>query len=91
MPKSPRMTDPAPPEGLPDGIENGLRHRHQCEMVTALAGLQSAHHWLRWDVGRSRILSVGVCRVCGECDRTTVQACADTDCQAHPICQRPYR
>ncbi len=82
---------PEAPEEPPDDIDYGLRHGHECDVVTALAGLQSAHHWLRWDVGRSRILSVGVCRVCGESDRQSVQECTDADCRTHRICQRPYR
>ncbi len=74
-----------------DATLRGLRHRHECDVVTALSGLQSAHHWLHWDIGKSRILSVGVCRVCGEPDRQSVQDCSDADCHAHRICQRPYR
>jgi hypothetical protein len=82
---------PQAPEEPTDDNPRGLRHLHESEVVTGLAALQSAHHWLHWDVGRSRILSVGVCRICGEPDRQSVQECTDADCHAHRICQRPYR
>ncbi len=82
---------PQAPEQTPGDNSLGLTHRHEYDVVTSLPALHSAHHWLRWDVGRSRILSVGVCRTCGEADRESVQACTDADCQAHRICQRPYR
>lgn len=87
------MPEPPPQaaEEPSDDNARGLRHRHECDVVTALAALQSAHHWMRWDVGRSRILSVAVCRVCGEPDRQSVQECRDAACGAHKICRRPYR
>lgn len=87
MPERPSQ----PPEEPTDDIGHTLRHLHEWDVVTTVAGLQSAHHWLHWDVGRSRILSVGVCRVCAEADRQSVQECTDADCRVHRICQRPYR
>ena len=87
------MTEQAPPptEGPADSSHHSLMHHHECDIVTALPRLQSIHDSLRWDVGKSRIVSVGVCRICGEPDRESVQECSDVDCHAHRICQRPYR
>ncbi len=70
--------------------EGGLRHRHEHEVVTSLRALQAAHHWLRWDTDKSRILSVEACGTCGERDRQTVRECVAPDCQEHRICQRPF-
>jgi len=68
----------------------GIRHTHVWEVVTARAALQTAHDRLRWDVNRSRILSVNACTVCGELDRASVVECALSSCTAHRICERPY-
>ena len=82
---------PPPAEGVPDRRGDSLMHRHECDVVTALPRLQSLHDSLRWDVSKSRIVSVAVCRICGEPDRQSVQECSDAGCGAHRICQRPYR
>jgi hypothetical protein len=42
------------------------------------------------ELGRSRIVSVRVCGMCGEHDRESVQLRAESDCKSHPICRRPY-
>ena len=87
------MTDQSPPptEKATDEADQGLIHRHEWEVVTALPRLQSVHDTLRWDVSKSRILSTAICRICGEPDRRSVTECSDTDCRAHRICIRPYR
>ena len=75
----------------PGDADHGIIHRHEWEALTALPRLQSLHDTLRWDVSKSRIISAGVCRVCGEPDRRSVTECSDADCRAHRICMRPYR
>ena len=71
--------------------QHSLVHHHEYDVVTALGRLQSIHDALRWDVGKSRIVSVGVCHICGEPDRNSVEECSEVDCEAHRICKRPYR
>lgn len=84
------------PEQLPGaepgplGGTTGLQHKHEHDVVTSLRGLQAAHHWLRWDANKSRILSVEACGVCGERDRSSVRECTQADCTEHPICRRPF-
>ena len=87
------MTDQHPPatDQAAGDADHGIIHRHEWEVVTALPRLQSLHDTLRWDVSKSRILSAGVCRVCGEPDPRSVTECSDADCHAHRICMRPYR
>jgi len=82
---------PSATEQAASDADQGLIHRHEWEVVTALPRLQSMHDLLRWDVSKSRILSAGVCRICGEPDRRSVTECSDPDCRAHRICTRPYR
>ena len=74
------------PEVLTD-----LRHAHQWQAETKRSVLQSAHDVLRWDVSKSRILSVNVCAVCGELQRESISECGAPECGDHPICERPYR
>jgi hypothetical protein len=69
----------------------GIRHRHEWQAVTARPRLQSAHDSMRWDVAKSRILSVNTCTLCDEFQRDSVQECTVEHCRAHPICERPYR
>jgi hypothetical protein len=69
----------------------GLRHKHGHEVVTTIGDLRHAHRFLHWDTSISRILSVEVCRVCGEHDRQTVQECAQADCSEHRICEIRFR
>jgi hypothetical protein len=69
----------------------GIKHRHEWQSVTTRPGLQSAHDHFRWDVSKSRILSVNGCTVCGELHRESVRECSASRCHAHPICERPYR
>ena len=69
----------------------GVRHEHKWVTVTARPALQSAHDITRWDVNKSRIISVEVCDVCGEHRDESVQECTETDCHTHRICERPYR
>ena len=69
----------------------GIRHLHEWQAVNTRPRLQSAHDSMRWDVAKSRILSVDRCTVCDEFHRASVQECAAEDCHAHPICERPYR
>ncbi len=82
---------PSQPDQASNDADHGLIHRHEWEVVTSLPRLQSMHDSLRWDVSKSRILSTGVCRVCGEPDRGSVTECSDADCHTHRICVRPYR
>jgi hypothetical protein len=70
---------------------DGIRHAHVWETVTARSALQTAHDRLRWDVSKSRILSINACTVCGELNRASVADCAIPGCMAHRICERPYR
>ena len=77
---------------LDDERPLGVRHAHDWLPVTALPRLQAAHDVMRWDVSKSRILSVSACAVCGELDRDSVTECTGpTACADHPICKRPYR
>lgn len=69
----------------------GVRHEHAWIELTARPRLQSAHDSMRWDVSKSRILSVKTCKICDAFQRESVQECKIQDCQAHPICERPYR
>ena len=69
----------------------GIRHPHDWQAVNTRARLQSAHDSMRWDVAKSRILSVNRCEICGEFLRESVEECATEGCHAHPICERPYR
>jgi hypothetical protein len=85
------MAENAPASPAPnDEGSTGLRHEHRPEVVTTLRRLQAAHHWMRWEVVYSRILSVKVCAICGEYDRYSVQECATFNCTVHRICQRPF-
>jgi len=79
------MTDAASDTGL------GLRHAHVWTTLTHVPRLQAAHDRLRWDVSKSRILSVNVCTVCDELPRDSIADCAVADCHEHKICERPYR
>jgi hypothetical protein len=69
----------------------GIRHRHAWEAVTARPALQSAHDTMRWDVSKSRIISINMCTVCGEFHANSVQECTDPKCRKHAICERPHR
>jgi len=69
----------------------GIRHAHDWQVLTARPRLQSAHDTMRWDVARSRLLSVEVCTICFEHQRDTVSECTAPNCHDHPICERPYR
>ena len=69
----------------------GVRHAHNWQVVTARAPLQSAHDTMRWDVARSRLLSVEVCTICYEHQRATVRECTAPNCHDHAICERPHR
>jgi hypothetical protein len=69
----------------------GIRHRHDWQAVTTRPRLQSAHDSMRWDVSKSRILSVNTCVRCDEFHRESVQECTTEDCHVHPICERPHR
>jgi hypothetical protein len=82
---------PPPVEGPDESRYHSLVHRHGYDEVTALPRLQSLHDSLRWDVSKSRIVAIGVCRICGEPDRESAQECSDADCRTHRICHRPYR
>ncbi len=74
-----------------DGGTIGIVHVHQWQAVTARPALQSAHDSMRWDVSKSRILSVDACTICGELQRESVRECVTADCRDHSICERPYR
>ena len=76
---------------LDEDLTLGVRHLHEWQAVNTRPRLQSAHDSMRWDVAKSRILSVDRCAVCDEFHRESVQECAAEDCHAHPICERPYR
>ena len=69
----------------------GVRHEHQWIELTTRPRLQSAHDSMRWDVSKSRILSVKTCKICDAFQRESVQECTATDCHAHAICEHPYR
>lgn len=69
----------------------GIRHQHVWLTLTARARLQSAHDSMRWDVRKSRILSVDTCTFCDQFRRESVQECQAEGCRAHAICERPYR
>jgi hypothetical protein len=69
----------------------GIRHHHEWQTVNTRTRLQSAHDSMRWDVAKSRILSVNRCSICDEFHRESVQECTAEGCHAHPICERPYR
>ncbi len=69
----------------------GVRHDHEWQEATKRPALQSAHDTMRWDVSKSRILSINVCTVCGELQRESISECAVAGCREHRICERPYR
>ncbi len=69
----------------------GIRHAHDWQVMTARPRLQSAHDTMRWDVAKSRLLSVEVCAICYEHQRDTVIECSAPNCREHAICQRPHR
>ena len=69
----------------------GVRHAHDWQVMTARPRLQSAHDTMRWDVAKSRLLSVHVCAICYEHQRDTVVECTTADCHEHAICERPHR
>ena len=69
----------------------GIRHQHSWITLTTRPRLQSAHDSMRWDVSKSRVLSVDTCSMCDEFRRESVQECKATDCKEHSICERPYR
>ena len=69
----------------------GIRHQHRWQVLTARPALQSAHDTMRWDVGKSRIVSVNACSVCGELQRDSVRECSVDGCREHRICERPHR
>ena len=69
----------------------GIKHAHEWQPVTALPALQSAHDVMRWDVSKTRIVSIDVCTVCGEHGRESILECGVEDCPTHRICSRPYR
>ena len=46
---------------------------------------------MRWDVSKSRILSVENCAICNEYRRESVTDCTADACNTHKICERPYR
>ena len=69
----------------------GVQHQHEWRVLDTLPRLQSAHDSMRWDVSKSRVLSVKNCVICNTYDRTSAAECADADCSQHKICARPYR
>ncbi len=69
----------------------GVRHEHDWRLQDVLPRLQSAHDSMRWDAGKSRILSVQSCAICNEYQLESVVACSAPDCTEHRICERPYR
>lgn len=76
---------------LNDDRALGVQHRHEWQPVSRLPQLQSAHDRMRWDVSKSRILSVEICAVCDQPQPGSVAECAAEACTTHPICSRPYR
>jgi hypothetical protein len=69
----------------------GIRHQHSWLTLATRPQLQSAHDSMRWDVSKSRVLSVEKCAMCDEFRRESVQECNAPDCKSHSICERPYR
>ena len=69
----------------------GLQHQHEWQPMTKRSQLQSAHDSMRWDVAKSRVLSVNACTRCNDFDRASTIECTESDCTSHPICERPYR
>jgi hypothetical protein len=69
----------------------GVRHEHDWRVQELLPRLQSAHDSMRWDVSKSRILSVRSCAICNSYERESVVDCAVIECHDHKICERPYR
>lgn len=69
----------------------GIRHQHQWQTISTRPALQSAHDSMRWDVAKSRILSVEICTVCNEHHVESVSECTTEGCQTHSICARPHR
>ena len=69
----------------------GITHAHEWQTLDTKVRLQSAHDSMRWDVAKSRILSVNRCAICDEFHRESVQVCTTESCREHPICERPYR
>ncbi len=69
----------------------GIRHQHAWLTLNTLPRLQSAHDSMRWDVSKSRLLSVDKCSMCDEFRLESVQECKAEDCRAHTVCERPYR
>ena len=69
----------------------GLQHVHEWKTMLTRPQLQSAHDSMRWDVAKSRVLSVNACTRCNDFDRTTTVECTEAGCTSHAICERPYR
>ena len=76
---------------LSDDRTLGIQHQHQWQTLTTRPRLQSAHDSMRWDVAKSRLLSVNKCAICDEFHRESVEECTEVGCNVHPICERPYR
>jgi hypothetical protein len=72
-------------------ITLGLKHKHGRDVISTIGELRHAQRFMHWDTSVSRILSVEMCRVCGEHDRQTVQECAQPDCAEHRICEARFR
>ncbi len=76
---------------LEDDRSLGIQHRHEWQAVTTRPRLQSAHDSMRWDVSKSRILSVNMCAICDAFHRESVRECTAEHCHTHTICERPHR